>query len=206
MSSQDLGTQEITIKYANKWTAEAFGKRLNKIIKEGIYDGGLLSYSSPEITLSPFVAEFRTTGGQNVRVVTSENIVFNKNNPVTPTNPVVPTESKPYITATYSWLNSVGNFLDFSAKSAGELTNNTIIFGKALFSGSEIIGFNYDDRSLGQKDTDENFFVNSIVLENKNDVSSGLISSGLVITGEVISGEIVGYYNEQKIGIPFNYS
>jgi hypothetical protein len=206
MSVQNLGSQQIQIQYNSPWKAEEFNKRQNYINKEGIYNGGLLTFSSPNLTLLPFVAEFRTSGGQNIRVETTENIVFNQSNPVTPTNPLVLTPSKPYVTATYSWINSAGNYIDFVAKSEGELTNNTIIFGKGTFDiSNNLVGFNYEKRTIGLKDTDNNVFANSIIIENKTTVSSGIIESGLVLTGDVESGQIVGYYNQQRIGIPFNF-
>jgi hypothetical protein len=205
MSSENLGSGLINIDYQQEFTSEEYNKRMNKISKPGIYEGGTLEFVDPNLTLLPFVAEFRTSAGQNVRYQTTVNIVCNVSGVITDTNPIVPTYAKPYVVGNFSWSNTADNYADFSAKSAGELVDNDVIFGKVNFdSGGVFQNITYDEKTWGAYDQDGNSYVNSIVIQTNDTINSGAVAdSGLVLTSDVESGNIVGYLNGAKIHVQF---
>lgn len=205
MSTQDLGNQVVNIDYNENFTSENYNKRMNRIAKPGVYQGGTLDYSAPNVSILPFVCEFRTSGGQSVRIETSSSVTSDTTQPVSDTNPVVPTYAKPYVVGNFSWQNSENNFIDFSAKSAGELYDNDIIFGKVNFESGEVFqDITYDEKTWGAYDQDGNSYSNTVVIQSNEAVPSGAVeTSGLVITSDVEAGGLVGFLNGRKIHIQY---
>jgi hypothetical protein len=208
MSSVALGTQKVSIAYDDTATTQTFNQINHKVLKDGIYDGGNLSHLSGVITLDPFVSSLRTSTGEAVNIKTTSNITVDTSLPVTENNPFADvSELKPYIVGNFTWENAV-RYLDFSAKGAGDLFNNDVIFAKTLFSGGVITGFDYTEKTYGTHDQNSNSYQNSSVIITNNAVPT--LTSGLVITSDIedISGQlnVVSYLNGSKAYLPINFA
>lgn len=198
MGTTDLGNQTITYAYQHDATSEEVNKKFSKVIKTGIYEGASLSVASNVISITAFEAIARTSTGQLIKIVTSTTITSDVDAAV----PNIPlTAANPYIIGNFTWANQTTSYMDFEAKSLANIASNDIVFGKAIFSGADITGFDLTRRTYGLIDQENNIYGNSIALTTLNTPVSGIVGSGLVITGEIDGTGIISYFNGELIHI-----
>ena len=173
MSAQDQGNQQITYKYSNPVDSENFNKYMNRIIKDGVYDGGLLSMDGTTLRIAPFIIFCRTSSGQGVRIETTANVESDLSSG-TPLIPV--TEANPLVVCNFPWLNNPTNYLDWSAKNSGTLVDNDIVFGAALFSGGSVVGFEYGLKTWGLFDQEGNVYVKKNLIVSEEFQHSGIMA------------------------------
>lgn len=208
MSTEALGSQNVSISYDDLATTQTFNKINHKVIKEGLYDGGELSHLSGVISLNPFVSSFRTTTGEAVNVTTSSIITSDTSLPASDTNPFGDiSEVEPYLVGNFTWENSV-RYVDFSTKASGAIFNNDVVFGKALFSGGIVNDFEYTEKTFGSHDQNHNSYQNATTIITNKDIPT--LTSGLVITSDIenVSGDlkIVAYLDGAKAYIPIEFA
>ena len=201
MSTQNVGNQVVTFRYRNPANASDFGKIFNKIIKAGIYDGGVLSMAAPNIMrIAAFVALFRTSAGQAVRIITTQNVESDLNSG----SPLIPiTEINPYIIGNYTWVDSETNYLDFYAKAIGDIYDDDIVFGKALFSAGSVVGFSYSEKTWGLFDQQGNIYVENNLILKENLLFDGLAAFPREIDETTLKAD-KNYFSVSPLGFKNN--
>ena len=135
MASTDNGKQVITFKYQQEGTAEGFNKLLNGVIPTGVISGGELSRVGETNTVNIAKMQMMITDGNvTIHVQTTELAT------------VTLAPEKPYVVATFNWMNLVDNYVSFDAMDATTLRTmqNVIILGKGEFLGADLRGsFDY---------------------------------------------------------------
>lgn len=135
MASTDNGKQVITFKYQQEGTAEGFNKLLNGVIPTGVISGGELSRLGETNTVNIAKMQMMITDGNvTIHVQTTEIAT------------VTLSPEKPYVVATFNWMNLVDNYASFDAMDASTLRTmqNVVILGKGEFLGANLRGsFDY---------------------------------------------------------------
>ncbi len=135
MGSVNIGQQTITWKYGEDLIASEINKWLYKIIKKGIYDGGLVSIASGDtVNIAPMKVICETNLNQAIAIKTDDTVQLEIS------------ESTPYITCQFNWVNAVANYMDFTAKSEGSLLSTDVIIGKGVYIGGVLTDIDYRER------------------------------------------------------------
>jgi len=178
-----LGDQQLSFAYDHAATASEFNKRLTDIIKPGLYKGGLLTNPSGDnVEIATFTALVRCSSDELVKVETSTAVTISVS------------ELKPYVTYILHWQDDKDNSGDFSSKAddglfnGSEIFSNEIVFGKAIYSGGVITGFDYTDRTRGTCDADGNIWVDSnISIKGNASIQQNATVGGNVTISQVLS-------------------
>lgn len=163
MGTINYGGSTNIFAYKYPLRSKDFNKLLRDGTKAGIYSGGrLYKISDTQVGILPYKAYFKATGvdGDNklVRIETTSNVEAPEI-VVSPTNPL--------ILGTFEFVEATQNYADYATRAVGDSpVLNEVIFGKALFSGSTLIGFEYSDKTFGLFDEFGNTYVNNLVIEN----------------------------------------
>lgn len=138
MGSVNIGQQTITWKYGEDLIASEINKWLYKIIKKGIYDGGLVSIASGDtVNIAPMKVICETNLNQAIAIKTDGTVQLEIS------------ESTPYITCQFNWVNAVANYMDFTAKSKGSLLSTDVIIGKGIYIGGTLTDISYEETTYG---------------------------------------------------------
>ena len=145
MGTTNYGTQTITFRYNQPLIASDIGKLLYNITKPGIYDGGNLTINSGNnVNIAPLDVLVETSALQMMHIKTADTIVF----PIT--------ESTPYITCQFTWIDSTTNYMDFTAKAVGDLLTSDVIVGMGVYVASTLTSFDYTSKTWGTFDRSGN--------------------------------------------------
>lgn len=131
-NSVNKGNQKLRIQYGQRITSRAENQSMYKLMPTGIYQGMVLSAVDEAIEVSPgvvFIEDTAESGEIALRVETLSTYQITTH-----------TEIRPFIVVTFDWVEDANNYMDFIAKSAGEITSKDIILGKANYSGSTFLG------------------------------------------------------------------
>jgi len=185
MGSTNHGTQTVSHQYYEEITALNRNKRLLDILPLGIYSGGKLArVSDIEITLSALVVEI-SGGTTQIAVRTAAAATINDGTLDSGTID----SSTPYIILRWTYEADVSNYMEIHAVVSP--STNDIVVGKIEFSGSEITGFDYSERT----------FTNVQDLFLKPVASTGMYV--LVNAGKVHTGTEYVFVEMQEVG-PFS--
>jgi len=110
MSVTNLGDQLVYFRYSQPLISSDLGKLLHNLIKPGIYSGGNLTIDSGNIVnISPIDVLCETSTYQAVHVKTQDTVQLTI------------AEATPYLTCSFTWVDSITNYMDFTAKAVGDL-------------------------------------------------------------------------------------
>ncbi len=141
-------------------------KRFAKVLKTGIYDGGsLVQVSGNDIQVLPFIALIRASTRQIVEIESDSS------------TDVTLSASKPYVAMTYTWSADENIYAPITAKSAGEIYDNDVVFGKGVYTGdpATLTSFVYDEKTWGLIDQSNNVNVqNNLFVHGKIDTNEFL--------------------------------
>lgn len=157
MSAENKGNQTIIFDFKHPAKARDFNKYIRNVIKPGVYDGATISVVggwgvSSTIQVAPFTIVVNDKEDiNNAVVIRTENEV----------EWGIPT-ANPYFYCTFEHKNEIENWLDFGvALDVGSIPANAICFGKAIFTGNYITGWDYSDVTRGLYDTNGKLFIDS---------------------------------------------
>ena len=137
MSTLNNGNQSLFFSYLEEATGEGFNKTIYKLIPRGIYEGGGLNrIDDTSISINPMICFYEDTTNKIGLKIITEDLAYVTVSPTTP-----------YVIGTFSWLSSSANYMDFEAVGYSEIEETDLIFGKVLYSGSVIIGFDYSRKT-----------------------------------------------------------
>lgn len=172
MGIQNYGNQKISIGFNMQAKAVLFNKLLYNFVPHGIYEGGTLTkISNSEVEISPFVIFYSDNANSIVvRIQTYEHI---QDSSIPRLRVSGVTNANPYIVLYYTWVESQNNYADIGAvsletliESGQVLKQNYIIFGKAIYDGSTLTGFDYNLRTTHfyneLQESNNSFFVSTI--------------------------------------------
>lgn len=143
MGSTNYGTQTIYYAYGQALEASEFNKTMHNIITPGVYDGGTLSITpSGTINIAPVDIVCRTSSNQTIHVKTSDN------------TDLTISEAAPVVTAQFTWLDSVTNYMDFTAKPYSGVLVNDIILGKGNYVAHTLTSVDYLEKTWGGYESD----------------------------------------------------
>lgn len=190
MSSINLGNQTVSISYKQDIDSREMNRKF--LFQHGIYSGGTLAIKSGHIVnINPFETVLKLATKERIYVRT-ENLVE-----------LTISEVAPYITASYTWQDNEGVYLDFVAKDNGSLNPQDIIFGKGVYVAGVLTSFDYDEKTWGYFDdagnyrADKSFLVNGSLdrrrdhLQVRNDTGSTILKHKVV--------EIAGHHSDIDI-------
>ena len=168
-NSTNKGNQRQRIQYGQRISSKQENQGFYQIIPDGIYSGFTLTNVSGSVEIAPGVCFISDPDNAlSLRVETLSAYVMISE----------VTEVRPYITLVYDWVDSKNNYMDFIAKSSGEIVDSDIIVGKATYSGGVLQSvFDYSER-----DTSPLTFLSSV-----NDILT--IGGNLTINGNL---EVLG--------------
>jgi hypothetical protein len=145
MSSLNLGNATVGYAYKYPLKGSAFNKVFRNILSPGIYNGGILSYVANNISVTAYDALFNTNTNQLLAVHTDSTIDLSGTAP-TGFGLGSITTLTPYIAMSFTWADSTTTYPDYLFSDNSILSNPTyLIIGKATFSGSVVIGFDYSE-------------------------------------------------------------
>jgi len=154
MATSGEGNQIVHFGYEHSATASELNKHLENIVKPGIYKGAELSIQdATTLRISPGVFLIKCTTGELVRIETQSNI------------DKTVSEATPYVISNFNWLNEE-NYADFDVKAFGSIYSNDIVFGKGVFSAGSLSDVNYEDRTYGLYNDDEELHVKKIYISS----------------------------------------
>jgi len=145
VGTRNHGLQDITIAYYEEATSYDVNKRNVDIIPRGIYSGARLTkVSNTEVTLSPFTLEI---GDDDIQISSKSSTSATLNSSTLDSGDI--DTSTPYLVFRWSYAAQQNNYVEVHAiSSLSAAQDNDIIIGKCVFSGSELTGFDYSDRTL----------------------------------------------------------
>lgn len=173
MGTTDYGTQTITFRYNQALISSDLGKLLYNITKPGIYDGGNLTINSGNnVNIAPLDLLVETSALQMMHVKTTTNIVF----PIT--------ESTPYITCQFTWVDSTTNYMDFTAKAVGDLLTSDVVVGMGVYVASTLTSFSYTSKTWGTFDRSGNMRSTNVIAATDVTIlgANGLYNSTKALT------------------------
>lgn len=174
MSGINLGSQDITFRFKEYAQGKEFDKFLRAILKSGIYEGGTLyKIDNSTIGILPFTAWFNIDADKACHIATTTNISLTV------------LEATPVLYMTYTWVDSVDNYIDFAWKAVGAAAvTNEIIVGKVNFTGSIVDGtFDYTLRTPGLIDATNNIYVTNLLkFDNVSNVSISKYTTNTLAT------------------------
>jgi len=182
MATVDNGTQDLSFDYYSEAKSENFNKLNFGIQSTGIYSGGVLvQISNTLVEVEPFISFIEDSDKLvGVKLKTS-------------TNAEVPIQaSTPFIVIRFSWKNLESNYADIMAISSGDLLNDDLIIGRAIFSGATLEDFDYNCASipiLSEIETDPLFVKANLLYDNKVQINAGVV---------VFNGQPVEYAGGQS--------
>jgi len=139
-NSINKGNQRQRIQYGQRITSKQENQGFYKIIPDGIYEGFTLTNVSGSVEVAPgvcFISDPDNAISLRVETLSAYVLVSEV------------TEIRPYITLVYDWIDSKNNYMDFIAKSAGEIVESDIIVGMANFVGGVLQSiFDYSERDV----------------------------------------------------------
>ena len=138
MSTTNYGNSTIVFGYKYPATASAFNKLIKDALPHGIYLGGTLSQIGNQVIIAHYSAVFNSGSLTSNKISTA--IAINMNSDVGQGDI---TPSAPYIVANYTYANVIINYPDYYFKAEEDLSSTDIIFGKGVFSGATLTGFDY---------------------------------------------------------------
>lgn len=163
MGSVNTGNQTIAFDYKHELQGKKFNILFREVLPPGVYTGGDLSIvNASTARISPFTAVLYSSGVDGdtkaVRIKTISSIDIT----VSPSNPII------YMN--YIWDDVIENWADFDIRAEGDAPIlNEVRFGKALFSGSTLIGFDLDFRDYGFMDfSTRTLYANTLVFTKNN--------------------------------------
>jgi len=172
----DDGTQTITFDYKQDATSISFNQILRKIMKPGIYEGGLLTrVDNTAVSLSAYTAIVYASNEDTVAIRVETENAYN----------VSISAAAPYIVLRFEWHNQESNFVEAIAKSEADIASEDptgdlyVIVGKGSFTGSTLSEtFDYTDREAVSKDADtillgDSYSINSAPIGGTSSVFSG---------------------------------
>lgn len=186
MSTTNYGNQTINWKYKTPLKGSNLSKMFNGWASPGIYlNNGVLvtpgtglvaAYAANQIIISPFTAVFKASSTQTVHIYTSSLINISADVGLGSI-----TSSAPYITMSYTWADQIINYIDFSFKAIGNITQYDLVIGKAVFTGASVTSIDYSVATYPPtyNQSTQTFNINNDLLVN-NDV---IINSDLTILG-----------------------
>lgn len=139
MSITNLGNQYITFDYRHPATGKDFNTLLRAGIKPGIYSGGAITITGANtITIDPFVAYLKVSTDKLVRVETKTVVSLTI------------TESTPILSLTYTWSDTIENWLDWNQRAVGSaVITNEVCLCKMVFVANVISSIDYTVRDYG---------------------------------------------------------
>jgi hypothetical protein len=148
MSVTNFGNQIVNWKYKTPLKGSVLSKMFNGCMNPGIYlrngepitsnVGIVFSYSGNQIIIYPFEAVFKASATQTVHIGTENSI-----NLYSDVGLGYVTEASPYITMSYTWLDQILTYIDFSFKSS--YTKYDIVIGKAIFTTGVVTSIDYSE-------------------------------------------------------------
>jgi hypothetical protein len=145
MSVLNLGNATVGYAYKYPLKGSSFNKIFRNILSPGIYNGGILSYVANNISVTAYDALFNTSTNQLLAVHTDSTIDLSGTAP-TGFGLGSITTLTPYIAMSFTWADSTTTYPDYIFSDNSILSNPTyLIIGKATFSGSVVIGFDYSE-------------------------------------------------------------
>ncbi len=137
MGSINIGNQTILFNYRQEITSQGFNQHTHRLFSRGIYEGGsLLKTDNSNIFLTAFSCVVEDLVERvSVRMETLESV------------PIVVTSSTPFIIGRYEWLNAEHNYMDFLALAEVDVLDSDLIFGRCVYSGATLEGFDYSRKS-----------------------------------------------------------
>lgn len=201
MGTTNRGNQRIVFDYKYPLKGTDFNFLMRDMLPPGIYKGGEMScdLGLQTITINPFVAVLYSDTQRAVRVETT--IAFSLeadyNNPV--------------IYASYLYDESEENYADIGFTTSESSVANETVLGRALFSGTTLIGISYQGRDMGllysgtmylpdggiqtsgNLHTSQDLIVdgNATVSGNADISGSETVGGNLDVTGQVTSNSII---------------
>lgn len=171
-NSTNKGNQKQRIQYGQRITSKQENQGFYKIIPDGIYEGFTLSKVESAVEVSPgvaFISDPENEVSLRVETLSAYALVDEI------------TETRPYVTLVYDWVDSKNNYMDFIAKSSEEIDDSDLIVGMATYSGGVLQSvFEYSERDVSPLT-----FISSV-----NDILT--ISGNVIITGDMeVQGEQV---------------
>lgn len=157
MSNIDNGGQQIIFDYKYPLKGAEFLKLFRDFLKPGFYSGGNFStVDGNQIILSPFRAILNSSFGLDNTLAIP---IYTTSSTILTGDLIDPT--KPILSATYTYLEEILNFLDFHVKAVGDpAIQNEIIIGTVLYDGlGKVIGLDTSNRTLGLLDSNYNLQV-----------------------------------------------
>jgi len=141
MGLTNYGNQNVIFSFAESGQSENFNKLYYKILKAGIYSGGVLSKKdATTVSLTPLVAFLEDSSTEvGVRAETTETV------------DITIEEGKEYIILRYAWAEIEDNFMDIIAEAYGNILQDDIIVGRAVYEGGVLQDdFDYTRRNRGR--------------------------------------------------------
>jgi hypothetical protein len=197
MGIQNYGNQTISIGFNMQAKAVLFNKLLYGFVPHGIYEGGTLTkISNNEVEISPFVIFYSDNNNSVVARIKTYPHIESSSVPRLRISGV--TNANPYIVLYYEWVESQNNYADIGAVSLATLIDsgqtlkqNYIIFGKAIYDGSTLTGFDYNLRTNNfyneLQENNNSFFISTIF--SGTEPRRVYVNSGTAI----INGKYVSY-------------
>lgn len=194
MGLVNYGNQNVIFSYKESGTSENFNRLYYKILKPGIYSGGVLSKSGTNtITISPTTAYIEDNNYKlGVRVQTTDSVDI-----------TVEETNAEYIVLRYVWSNIEGNYMDVVSVPFSNILATDVIIGKAIYEeGILQETFDYTRRNKGRlnesivepdeevKSNPEDYFFVQAKEPPSNKV---IVKEGFILTYQ---GELI-FINEQ---------
>jgi hypothetical protein len=130
------GNQSIQFKYYDPLDSDHFDKRNQGIIPVGVYQGGgMTKVDDSNVTVHPLVTEI-SDGTHQARVQTQSDYV------------VAVTPATPYIVLSWDWQSLSAWYMDIKSVAFGGWGTDDIIVGKAVYAGSTLVGFDFEDKTV----------------------------------------------------------
>lgn len=184
MSIINQGAQKISFDYKEPLKGSEFNKTLRDLAKPGIYQGGTLTrIDDVTVRISPFVAYVNVDTNKVVRIQTASTV------------DVIVSPSSDLVYVSYEWLDVIENWADFSVRSSSDSpAYNEVAFGKCIFAGSVLTGFDtsHSYRDTGLLDDNYNVHTDDIIVNDDAFIGGDALIGGRldVYANSIISGEL----------------
>lgn len=122
------GSQTITFNYQQEGTSLGFNGLLNNVVANGVISGGtLVKYSSNVVKIKPLEMIISDSAkNATIHLKTTDDAE------------VVVEQGKPYIVASFTWMNVTQNYVKFEAKASSDFGTDDIILGKCEYTGGTL--------------------------------------------------------------------
>lgn len=175
----NYGTQTISFAYNEQAKSEKFNKLNYKLFPDGIYEGGLLTYSDTStVNLAPltlFVNDSVTKVG--IKISTEVSV------------PITVGVATPYIVIRYTWLNAANNYADIEAVSFASLTVDDIVVGRCTYNSSNVLQttFDYGRRTVSSITASNDVTDNLKIVAQEPYANTAYVDAGTALIKGVIT-------------------